>query len=58
MKFLLGRRGSDVIEWVGITVVVVVVVVTAVSIMARITGTQAGSTTNWIQSIPAPVAFP
>jgi hypothetical protein len=58
MKFLLERRGADVEEWVGITIVVVVVVVTAVAVMARATATQAGATTGWINSVPAPAAFP
>jgi len=58
MKFLLSRRGADVVEWVAITIVVVVVVVTAVAVMSRATATQAGATTGWINSIPAPAAFP
>ena len=58
MEFLLERRGADVVEWVGITIVVVVVVVTAVAVMARATATQAGATTGWINSVPAPIAFP
>ncbi len=58
MNLLLDKRGADVVEWVGITIVVVVVVVVAVATMARTTADQAGVTTNWIQNIPAPAAFP
>lgn len=54
MRFLLGKSGQSIVEWLVGAVLVVAVVGTIVYAVANTTAAEGGKTDTWIDGIPDP----
>jgi hypothetical protein len=54
MRFLRGRSGQSIVEWLVGAVLVVAVVGTIVYLLANTTATEGGKTNTWVDAIPDP----
>lgn len=54
MRFLTGKSGQAVVEWIVGLILVVAVVGTVIMLVANTSATEGGKTNTWIGSIPDP----
>ncbi len=54
MRFLRGKSGQAVVEWLVGAILVIAVVGTVVMLVANTTATQGDKTNSWIGAIPDP----
>jgi len=54
MRFLKGKSGQAVVEWLVGAILVIAVVGTVIMLVAQSTATQGAKTNTWIGAIPDP----